>query len=180
MVRDIANRYKGLPERSPDKLFQIIGKFTRGAVSHYDVIMQKKADVKRAYQARKQSGNDAPLIQALTVLFWEFHFYVTCWLQIELALYRLSRHEETKGLREVFDRFRSEIDRHLHVRRVIDDTEKSVLAQFHHFGAEMACVKNDSYWFQGIYFTVDEASIAALQQLYAEIADYKKKAGQES
>lgn len=175
-MRDIANRHKGLPERTPDMLFQIVGKFTRGALHHYEVIEQKKAELKEAYEERT-TGDDEALRHALTVLFWEFHFYVTCWLQVELAFYRLLRHEATQpiqpGLREVFAHFRSEIDRHVHVRRVIDSTREAVEAQFEHFGPEMTCIVKDQYWFDGVYFTVDEASKQALHQLHNEIMQFK-------
>lgn len=176
-MRDIANRHKGLPERTPDMLFQIVSKFTRGAIHHYAVIEQKKAELRQVYQEREANGNDEALRYALTVLFWEFHFYVTCWLQVELALYRLQRHEATKeiqsGLREVYGQYRAEIDRHVHVRRIIDSTREAVEAQFTHFGPELGCVVKDEYWFDGAYFTVDEASVATLRQLHEEILSFR-------
>lgn len=155
-------------------LFNIVRKFYRGAVSHYDFIQTKKADVRRAYQRYKETGEQAQLNEAINVLFCEFHFYVTCWLQIDLALYRLARLEETKQLGEVLERFRPEIERHLNVRRQLDQTEACVRLQWDHFGESLACVEQDRYWFEDIYFTVDEASLRALNQLYEAIMGIQK------
>ncbi|MGD8188406.1 hypothetical protein ACQCN2_00245 [Brevibacillus ginsengisoli] len=176
-MRDIANRHKGLPERTPEMLFQIVDKFTRGALHHYEVIEEKKDELLYAYEERATAGGEEALLDALTVLFWEFHFYVTCWLQVELALYRLLRVEATPeiqaGLREVFGQYRTQIERHVHVRRVIDSTREAVEAQFAHFGPELDCVVKDQYWFDGVYFTVDEASVDTLRQLHQAIMRWK-------
>jgi hypothetical protein len=173
-VRDVTNRYKGLPPRTPQMLFNIVRKFYRGAVSHYDFIQTKKADVRRAYQRYRDTGEQGPVNEAIAVLFCEFHFYVTCWLQIDLALYRLARMEETKHLGEVMERFRPEIESHLKVRRQLDQTEACVQQQWEHFGRELTCVEQDRYWFDDMYFTVDEASLLALNELYQAIMVNRK------
>jgi hypothetical protein len=77
--------------------------------------------------------------------------------------------EETKHLGAVMERFSPEIERHLQVRRQVDQTEACVQQQWDHFGPELACVEQDGYWFDGITFTVDEASRQALRQLYETI-----------
>jgi hypothetical protein len=168
-MRDVKNRYRGLPPRTPDLLFQIVRKFYRGAVSHFDLIQAKKEEVRLAYRRYQADGDAAPLQQALATLFLEFHFYVTCWLQIELALYRLARMEETKQLAGVMEQFRGELERHIAVREQLDRTEECVAAQWTHFGRELSCVERDSYWFDGILFTVDEHSLTSLHSLYRAI-----------
>ncbi|MBO8163676.1 MAG: hypothetical protein H0Z34_08205 [Brevibacillus sp.] len=173
MVRDVRNRYKGLPPRTPEMLFRIVGKFYRGAVSHYDVIQEKKREAERALAMMRETGNPEPLRQALWVLFCEFHFYVTCWLQIELALYRLARHEETRELADVQHAFSEELKRHLEVREELDDTERCVADQFVHFGEDMTGVLEDRYWIAGNYFTVGKSSLEALHRLYGAIMTRK-------
>jgi hypothetical protein len=173
MVRDVKNRYHGLPQRTPELLFSIVRKFYRGAVSHYDLIQERKVDVARALETMRRTGDRKPLAGALTTLFLEFHLYVTCWLQIELALYRLARIEETSRLGEVMDRFRLEIETHLQVRDSVDATDACVQAQFDHFGEAMSCVEKDAYWFEGIYFSVDRDSLDALHRLYDAIMQAK-------
>jgi len=168
-MRDVKNRYKGLPPRTPEMLFQICRKFYRGAVSHYDLIQEKKADVVRAYDVYRATGEKEPLSEALTTLFWEFHFYVTCWLQIDLALYRLMRMERFAPVQTIMESFRSVLDVHLAVRDQLEKTEACVEAQWRHFGPEMACVLQDAYWFDGVLFSVDGKSLEALHQLYREI-----------
>jgi hypothetical protein len=172
-MRDGKNRYRGLPPRTPDLLFQIVRKFYRGAVSHYDLIQEKKAEVGRAYRRYRADGDPGPLQQALTTLFLEFHFYLTCWLQIELALYRLARTEETKQLEAVMERFRGVLERHIAVREQLERTEECVGMQWAQFGRQLSCVERDSYWFGGILFTVDELSLASLHSLYGAIMAQK-------
>lgn len=172
-MRDVTNRYKGLPPRTPEMLFNIVRKFYRGAVSHYDLIQAKKRDVESAYHTYRATGDNSVLEQALLTLFREFHFYVTCWLQIDLALYRLTRREETEQLKVVLDRFRDEIEQHLKVRKIVDETEACVQAQWTHFGNELKCVTEDRYWFDAIYFTVDEHSLQTLHDLYTAIMNAK-------
>ena len=169
MMRDVANRYRGLPPRTPNMLFLIVDKFYRGAVSHYDLIQAKKRDVARALSVLQETGDREPLSEALRGLFCEFPFYVTCWLQIDLALYRLAMHEETKEIAEVWHRYRHQIQRHLHVRALLDDTEACVERQFAHFQSRLASMGEDRYWFDGVYFSVDQASLQSLHSLYQAI-----------
>ncbi|MFM1654279.1 hypothetical protein ACI7RC_19575 [Brevibacillus sp. B_LB10_24] len=169
MERDVTNRYRGLPPRTPDMLLKIVRKFYRGAVSHFDLIQEKKKTVKQALLAMRQTGDPQPLREALTVLFWEFHFYVTCWLQIDLALYRLARLDETSRYAEVYAQYREVIDRHLHVRKCAEDTAACVETQFDRYGSGMSGVEQDAYWFDGHSFTVDQESLDALHRLYRAI-----------
>ncbi|UFJ41503.1 hypothetical protein LOK74_02905 [Brevibacillus humidisoli] len=169
MGRDIEDRYRGLPPRTPEMLFRIVGKFYRGAVSHYDLIQEKKEDVRRAVAVWQETGEQGPLRQALWVLFCEFHFYVTCWLQIDLALYRLTQHGQNTGMAELWKSFAPQIQRHVKVREQLDDTESCVDQQFKHFGSQMAGVSEDRYWFDGLYFSVDQTSLHTLHQLYQAI-----------
>ncbi|WP_255298523.1 hypothetical protein [Brevibacillus dissolubilis] len=169
MVRDIDNRHRGLPKRPPQMLFNVITKFYRGAMSHQEVIAKAKQQVQQAYHVYRETGDEGVLKKALGTLFLEFHFYVTCWLQVELALFRLSRMEETKQFGEVAEKFHSELTRHVHVRKIVDRTEESVAAQFERFGREMSCVEQDQYWFEGVMFTVDEESVRALEELYQDV-----------
>ncbi|QRG68933.1 hypothetical protein [Brevibacillus choshinensis] len=172
-MRDVQSRHKGLPPRTPDMLYNIVRKFYRGAVSHYDLIQEKKQDVRAAWQRRQATGEDAELRQALHTLFLEFHFYVTCWLQIEMAMFRLARQEESQA--RVLESFRPELERHLSVREQLDQTEASVEAQLLHGGPEWSCVQRDAYWFDGIAFTVDEHSLQTLQALYEAIQQARIK-----
>lgn len=173
-MRDVKNQYRGLPPRTPDMLFNIVRKFYRGAVSHYDLIQEKKADVVRAYHAYRATKEAEPLRQALTTLFLEFHFYVTCWLQIDLALYRLMRMVGFTQLAGVMEQFQRALAVHLLVREQLEETQACVEAQWQHFGPELACVEQDAYWFDGILFTVDRQSLDELHQLYAAIMHEKR------
>ncbi|WP_134686346.1 hypothetical protein [Brevibacillus migulae] len=170
MVRDVANRYRGLPPRTPEMLLQVIRKFYRGAVSHYAWIQEKKAETLLAWQQYRQTGEPHELGEALTVLFQEFHFYVTCWLQIDLALFRLARMEETKAYQEVREQFEAEIERHLAVRAKLEDIPNAVETQYLHFGAELRCVPEDRYWFEGTFFTVEEDSLHTLHELARRVS----------
>ncbi|MFY0542898.1 hypothetical protein [Brevibacillus sp. H7] len=172
-MRNVPNRYRGLPPRTPEMLFNIVRKFYRGAVSHYELIQDKKAEVRRAWENYRTTGESERVEQALTTLFLEFHFYVTCWLQIDLALYRLMRLEGTKQLTEVMEPYRDVLEKHLSVREQLDRTEACVQAQWEHFGQQLACVEMDAYWFEGIVFTVDEDSLAALHGLYEAIMKHR-------
>jgi hypothetical protein len=166
-MRDVKHRYRGLPPRTPEMLYNIVRKFYRGAVSHYDLIQEKKADVRAAWLQRGESGSDAALRQAMTTLFLEFHFYVTCWLQIERALYRLARQDERQA--EVMERFRDTLEKHVKVRELLDETEACVQVQWQHDGPGLACVERDGYTFGDVTFTVDEQSLKDLHDLYAAI-----------
>lgn len=64
-MRNVQNRHSGLPPRTPEMLFNIVRKFYRGALSHYDLIQEKKAEVRVAWERGRQSGDDALLRQAL-------------------------------------------------------------------------------------------------------------------
>lgn len=166
-MRDVQSRHNGLPPRTPDMLYNIVRKFYRGAVSHYDLIQEKKAEVRAAWERKQVTGEDAELRQALHTLFLEFHFYVTCWLQIEMALFRLARQDEDQA--RVLERFRPELEKHLGVREQLDQTEACVEAQQRHDGPDWTSVQRDAYWFAGITFTVDEHSLQALHALYEAI-----------
>lgn len=168
-MRDVANRYKGLPPRTPEMLFNIVRKFYRGAVSHYDLIQQKKEETKQAYTIYRETGDPESVNRALTILFSEFHFYVTCWLQIDLALYRLAKMEETKRLSAVFERFGHQLKQHVAIRQQLDNTEQCTVAQWSHFGPGLSGIEKDQYWFDGVYFTVDEASLSSLHQLHQAV-----------
>jgi hypothetical protein len=105
-MRDVENRYRGLPPRTPEMLYNIVRKFYRGAVSHYDLIQEKKREAYRAWEQFVRDGDDAPVRDSLHTLFLEYHFYTTCWLQIDLALYRLaSRDEALARVRGSLQRF---------------------------------------------------------------------------
>lgn len=172
-MRDVQNRYRGLPPRTPEMLFNIVRKFYRGAVSHYDLIQGKKEDVRRAWQICQLTGDTGAVREALNTLFLEFHFYVTCWLQIELALYRLTRMEGTKQLGAVMEKYHDMLEKHVLVRKLLDQTEECVEAQWNRFGPKLECVQMDAYWFDGILFTVDEQSLTALHNLYQAIMTHK-------
>ncbi|MED4782099.1 hypothetical protein [Brevibacillus choshinensis] len=172
-MRDIQSRHNGLPPRTPDMLYNIVRKFYRGAVSHYDLIQEKKAVVRATWEHQKATGEDAELRQALHTLFLEFHFYVTCWLQIEMALFRLARQDEEQS--RVLERFRPDLEKHLGVREQLDQTEACVEAQLRHDGPNGASVERDMYWFEGITFTVDEQSLQTLHALYEAIQQARTK-----
>lgn len=167
MVRNIQNRYNGLPPRTAGMLYQVVRKFYRGAIHHVPFIQQKKQDV----LAARESGSKEQLARELYTLFCEFHFYVTCWLQIDLALYRLSRMENAETLDEIRARFAPILQRHLHVREKLDKTDQCVEEQFSWFGDEMLCVVSDGYVFGPITFTVDEESVQSLHALYQAIME---------
>jgi len=175
MVRDIANRYRGLPPRTSEMLLQVIRKFYRGAVSHYDWIQEKKAETLQAWEQYRKTGKPDELGKALTVLFQEFHFYVTCWLQIDLALFRLARMEESKPYQEVREQFHAEIERHLAVRAKLEDISNAVEEQYLHFGEELRCVPEDRYWIDGAFFTVEENSLQTLHKLTRVVATITEK-----
>lgn len=184
-MRDVKNRHSGLPPRTPEMLYNIVRKFYRGAVSHYELIQEKKQDVRAALAQCRASGDDTALRQALHTLFLEFHFYVTCWLQIEMALFRLARQDEEQA--RVLERFRPELEKHVHVREQLDQTEACVRAQQGvdaQSGAraeridgarDWSCVQEDAYWFAGVRFTVDEQSLQALHALYEAIRQAREK-----
>lgn len=166
-MRDVQSAPNGLPPRTPEMLYNIVRKFYRGAVSHYDLIQAKKAEAAAARQECRAGGDDAALKRALHTLFLEFHFYVTCWLKIEQALVRLASQDGRQAA--VLERFRPELERHLGVRELLDKTEACVKAQLAHGGPDWPCVQQDEYWFAGIAFTVDEHSLQALHDLYEAI-----------
>lgn len=166
-MRDVQNRYRGLPPRTPDMLYNIVRKFYRGAVSHYDLIQEKKSEARAAWERTRISQDDTELRQALSTLFLEFHFYVTCWLQIELALYRLSKQGE--ALTRVREQFQEVLEKHLAVRDQLEKTEACVQKQFDHYGKEWSCIERDAYWFDTFSFTVDEHSLQSLHDLYHAI-----------
>lgn len=168
-MRDVPNRYKGLPERPATLLFQVVRKFYRGAVNHYPFIQEKKQEVLQAQKVYRISGDREPLVKALEVLFLEFHFYLTCWLQIDLALYRLAGGEQGEVFAPIREAFGSVLEEHLYVRSRLDDTWQCVQAQFVRCGTEMACVEEDRYWFDEACFTVNQESLDSLHQLYEAI-----------
>ncbi|MEJ8546996.1 hypothetical protein [Brevibacillus borstelensis] len=174
-MRDVKNRYGGLPPRTPEMLYNIVRKFYRGAVNHYELIQEKKADVKRAlaewtgaredeWQERQQEVN-----KALTTLFLEFHFYVTCWLQIEMALYRLARSDERHA--RIMERFRDVLGTHVNVRHHLDQTEQCVEAQWEGDSNKQRLpgAERDLYRFGETLFTVDQQSLDSLHGLYDAI-----------
>ncbi|MGO0059694.1 hypothetical protein ACTID9_06740 [Brevibacillus fluminis] len=163
MVRDVANRYQGLPRRTPDMLFQVVRKFARAALQHDPFIQKKKRDVELAREEMRASGESGRLVSELTILFQEFHFYLTCWLQIDLALYRLAEADQKFG--EIRNRFHDDLELHLRIRKLVDDTASCVTEQFVRCGEEMACVTDDRYWFEGTPFSVDERSVQSLKRL---------------
>ncbi|GED52012.1 MULTISPECIES: hypothetical protein [Brevibacillus] len=175
-MRDVQNRYQGLPPRTPEMLYNIVRKFYRGAVNHYDLIQEKKADVKRALaewtgakederQQRQQAVNGA-----LTTLFLEFHFYVTCWLQIEMALYRLAKNDERHA--RIMEQFRGVLETHVNVRHYLEQPEKCVDAQWEGDpkNRRLPGAERDLYQFGEILFTVDNQSLESLHALYEAIA----------
>lgn len=168
MTRSVENRYRGLPQRTPEMLFHIIQKFYRGAASHIELIEKRKQDAVAARVHYLETGEATPLSHALFILFSEMHFYVTCWLQVELALYRLSRMEHTREAGAILAANREELERHLHVRQCLEDIRSSVEEQFAHFGERMECVVADRYWFHGVYFTVDAHSFHQLSCICEE------------
>lgn len=170
-MRDVSNRHRGLPPRTPEMLYNVVRKFYRGAVSHYDLIQEKKAEVHAAWESSRVTHDDRELRQALHTLFLEFHFYVTCWLQIELALHRLA--QQDAGQAQVLEEYRTVLERHVAVRRQLDQTEACVLAQSQHDDGDWSCVERDAYWFEGITFTVDEESLQKLHQLFQAIQTAK-------
>ncbi|MGF9819921.1 hypothetical protein [Brevibacillus agri] len=170
-MRDVPNRHRGLPSRTPEMLYNVVRKFYRGAVSHYDLIQEKKREAHACWEQMQTSGDDRPLRAALTTLFLEFHFYVTCWLQIELALYRLARQDERLAL--VMDTFRAALEKHVAVREQLEQTEECVASQFAAGNSGLSCVavERDAYLFGTFTFTVDEASLAQLHALFAAIEE---------
>lgn len=166
-MRDVQNRHRGLPPRTPEMLYNIVRKFYRGAVSHYELIQEKKAEVRAAWERCQTGTDDSELRRALTTLFLEFHFYVTCWLQIEMALYRLAQGNEAQAL--VFERFRPSLEKHLAVREQLDQTEACVQAQCGQEGEAWSCVERDAYQFGDVTFTVDAHSLQTLHDLYQAI-----------
>lgn len=169
-MRNVENRYRGLPPRTPEMLYNIVRKFYRGAVSHYDLIQEKKAEVHKAWQQYQRDGKDAPMRDLLHTLFLEFHFYTTCWLQIELALYRLAA--QNQALARVREAFQSPLEKHLAVRRQLDQTKNCVDAQFAQ-DPGLSCVERDAYRFDGVTFTVDRESLRSLHELYQAIQTAK-------
>jgi hypothetical protein len=175
MARDVSNRYKGLPPRTPEMLFNIIRKFYRGATSHYPLIQEKKSEALKAWRQYRETGDSSSLANALYTLFSEFHLYVTCWLQIDLALYRLARMDETGRFAMVRERFHPVMERHLAVRERIDDIAQALEQQYARFGEQMDCVPLDEYWFGDVAFSVNEKSLLSLQQLYEAVLEEKKR-----
>lgn len=172
-MRDVSNRHNGLPPRTPDMLYNVVRKFYRGAVSHYDLIQEKKSDVRAAWERSLTTKDDGELRLALHTLFLEFHFYVTCWLQIELALYRLAKQDAAQAV--VLERFRPILERHVAVRAQLDQTEACVTAQAVRDAGAWTCVQQDAYWFDGISFTVDQESLQDLHQLFEAIQTANSK-----
>ncbi|QQE73557.1 hypothetical protein KDJ56_16865 [Brevibacillus composti] len=169
-MRDVPNRYRGLAPRTPEMLRSIVRKFYRGAVSHYDLIQLKKADVRQALaQAGGSSDEESrrEIARALHTLFLEFHFYVTCWLQIEMALYRLAREDERYA--RIMQRFGCELQTHVTVRHHLDQTEECVRAQWDEERRTWLGAERDQYRFGEILFTVDEKSLASLHELYEAV-----------
>jgi len=168
-MRGTNNRYHKLPQRTPDLLLQVVKKFYRGAVSHYDFIQEKKRDLLNALALAEETGDTAALDRPLSILFQEFHFYVTCWLQIELALYRLARQPGGERYRLIFEKHRPCLELHVHVRDCLEDTEACVAAQWERFGRDGSFIRRDSYWFRGKIFTVGEESFRHLHELYRDV-----------
>ena len=172
-MREVSNRYNGLPQHTPDMLYNVVRKFYRGAVSHYDLIQEKKSEVHVAWERSLTTKDDRELREALHTLFLEFHFYVTCWLQIELALYRLAKQDAAQAV--VLERFRPILERHVAVRAQLDQTEACVTTQAVREAGEWTCVQQDAYWFDGISFTVDQESLHCLHQLFEAIQTAKNE-----
>lgn len=172
-MRDSSNRHRGLPPRTPELLYNVVRKFYRGAVSHYDLIQEKKQEAYACFAQMQATGDDQPLRAALATLFLEFHFYTTCWLQIELALYRLARQDER--LAKVMDTFRTALETHVAVREQLEQTEKCVAAQFAAGSSGLSCVgvERDAYLFDRFTFTVDETSLAQLHALFAAVEEQR-------
>ncbi|MGE7272335.1 hypothetical protein ACQKK5_12870 [Brevibacillus panacihumi] len=171
-MRDVPNRYQGLPPRSAEMLHQIVRKFYRGAVSHFDVIQEKKAEVRAAAKLFQESQDEAPLRQTIKTLFLEFHFYTTCWLQMELALYRLARKDER--LARVHEAFQPEWKKHLDVRERLEETDACVNEQFQQEESAWMIAEQDAYRFGEIAFTVDEQRLQALHDFYQAIETVRK------
>ncbi|MFI8711924.1 hypothetical protein [Brevibacillus brevis] len=162
-MRDVQNRHRNLPPRTPEMLYNVVRKFYRGAVSHFDLIQEKKQEARAALE----TGDHDKIRAAVHTLFLEFHFYVTCWLQIELALYRLARQDER--LAQVMENYRPSLVKHVAVRQLLDQTEACVEAQFQPTGDGWSSVQKDAYVFGSIIFTVDEQSLQDLHALYQAI-----------
>jgi len=171
-MRDVPNRYQGLPPRSAEMLYQIVRKFYRGAVSHFDVIQERKAEVLAAANPCRMSQDDTTLRQAIKTLFLEFHFYTTCWLQMELALYRLARKDER--LAQVHEAFQPEWKKHLDVRERLEKTDACVDEQFQQDASAWKIAEQDAYRFGDLIFTVDERSLQALHDFYQAIETARK------
>lgn len=165
-MRDVPNRHRGLPPRTPDMLYNVVRKFYRGAVSHFDLIQEKKQEARKALE----TGDNQRIREALHTLFLEFHFYVTCWLQIEMALYRLARQDERFA--SVMEKFRPSLEKHVTVRKLLEQTEACVDAQFQPDQGGWSCVEQDTYVFDTFLFTVDEKSLRDLHALYQAICEY--------
>jgi len=73
-MRDVSNRHNELPPRTPDMLYNVVRKFYRGAVSHYDLIQEKKSDVRAAWERSLTTKDDGELRLALHTLFLESIF----------------------------------------------------------------------------------------------------------
>lgn len=168
-MRENEHRYHNLPQRTPQMLLQVVRKFYRGATNHYSFIQEKKAEVLHALKAAPSEEARDELDRALNVLFLEFHFYVTCWMQMELALYRLSRQPKGEHYKAIFQKYREELSRHVHVRGCLNDTSACVQAQWRHFQGNPVFIDCDEYWFDGVLFSVNEESLDQLHQLYEEI-----------
>lgn len=154
-----------LPPRPPEMLFDIIRKFYRGAVSHYPLIQEKQQEAIDAYNQMRMTGDSTSYRHALSVLFHEYHFYTTCWRQVEMALYRLGKGKQTSSLMHVRKRYETEIKQHLHVRQQLEDIEQCVAKQLTNRDDR----SDHCYWFEDICFHVDNRSIDALHQLYQEV-----------
>ncbi|QOS97465.1 hypothetical protein JNUCC42_12710 [Brevibacterium sp. JNUCC-42] len=179
-MRDTYSRYGNLPPRPPALLFQIVQKFYRGAVSHYPVIELAKEQVRLAVfeweaciETRSNDELEAEELvrKELTTLLLEFHFYVTCWLQIDLALHRLCNHQNGAEFCRIKQRFSDDLERHLAVRHCVEDTEACVLTQIEYTQGDLSQLASDSYWFDGQRFTVDATSLNTLNELYHAIME---------
>ncbi|USG64460.1 hypothetical protein NDK47_20255 [Brevibacillus ruminantium] len=174
-MRDVPNRHRGLPPRTPELLYQIVRKFYRGAVSHFDLIQEKKAEVQQVLTSTAgwpDRERETAIRQALTTLFLEFHFYVTCWLQIEMALYRLAKGNDRHA--KIMDNYREVLKTHVTVRHHLDDTEACVEAQRGESSSVWSGATSDLYRFGDLYFTVDQRSLDSLHTLYEAIMAEKE------
>jgi len=171
-MRDVPNRYQGLPPRPTEMLYQVVRKFYRGAVSHFDLIQEKKGEVQAAAEQCRINQDDTQLRQRLTTLFLEFHFYTTCWLQIELALYRLSSKDE--ALARVREAFQPQWEKHLAVRDRLEQTEACVNEQFAQELPAWSIVQQDAYRFGERLFTVDEQGLQELHAFYQAIESVRQ------